>query len=84
MQRKVNQIGPSTLMVSLPSKWVKRYNVKKGDSLELFFDLQENAIFLLINGRDGVKGGTRDCGSLSPSSSLGPDPFMKKGDKNAK
>src|SRR3989338_3866649 len=31
MQRKVNQIGPSTLMVSLPSKWTKKYNVKKGD-----------------------------------------------------
>ncbi len=35
MQRKVNQIGPSTLMVSLPSKWAKKYNVKKGDSLEI-------------------------------------------------
>ncbi|MBI1972410.1 AbrB/MazE/SpoVT family DNA-binding domain-containing protein [Candidatus Woesearchaeota archaeon] len=35
MQRKVSKIGPSTLMVSLPSKWVKKYNVKKGDSLEV-------------------------------------------------
>ncbi len=35
MQRKVNQIGPSTLMVSLPSKWVKKYNVKKGDVVDV-------------------------------------------------
>lgn len=35
MQRKVSLIGPSTLMVSLPSKWAKKYGVKKGDALEL-------------------------------------------------
>lgn len=35
MKRKVSQIGPSTLMVSLPSKWVKTNNVKKGDELEI-------------------------------------------------
>ena len=35
MKRKVSQIGPATLMVSLPSKWVKRFGVKKGDELEL-------------------------------------------------
>ena len=33
MKRKVSLIGPSTLMVSLPSKWVKKYNVKKGDEM---------------------------------------------------
>lgn len=35
MQRKVAQIGPATLMVSLPSKWVKRQGVKKGDEIEI-------------------------------------------------
>jgi len=35
MQRKVAQIGPATLMVSLPSKWAKRYGVKKGDEIEI-------------------------------------------------
>ncbi len=44
MQRKVNKIGPSTLMVSLPSKWVKKYNVKKGDVLEV--EEQEDNILL--------------------------------------
>ncbi|MDO8555918.1 MAG: AbrB/MazE/SpoVT family DNA-binding domain-containing protein [Nanoarchaeota archaeon] len=35
MQRKVSKIGPSTLMISLPTKWVKTYNIKKGDTLDI-------------------------------------------------
>ena len=35
MKRKVSLIGPSTLMVSLPSKWVKQFNVKKGDEIDI-------------------------------------------------
>jgi len=35
MKRKVSRIGPATLMVSLPSKWVKKNNIKKGDEIEL-------------------------------------------------
>tara|TARA_Y100000310_G_C20689163_1_gene821071 strand:+ start:939 stop:1847 length:909 start_codon:yes stop_codon:yes gene_type:complete len=34
-KRKVSKIGPSTLMISLPSKWVKEYGVKKGDELDI-------------------------------------------------
>lgn len=34
-KRKVSLIGPSTLMISLPSKWVKTYGVKKGDELNI-------------------------------------------------
>ena len=34
-ERKVSLIGPSTLMISLPSKWVKEYGVKKGDELNI-------------------------------------------------
>ena len=33
MERKVIQQGPATLSVSLPSKWVQRFNVKKGDNV---------------------------------------------------
>jgi phosphate uptake regulator len=33
MIRKVSKIGPATLMISLPSSWVKKYKVKKGDEL---------------------------------------------------
>jgi hypothetical protein len=35
MKRKVIKQGPATLMVSLPSKWVKKYGVKRGDEIEL-------------------------------------------------
>lgn len=33
MRRKVIKHGSSTLTVSLPSKWAKRYDIKKGDEL---------------------------------------------------
>ena len=35
MKRKVIQLALNTLVVSLPSKWVKRYGVKKGAELEV-------------------------------------------------
>lgn len=35
MKRKVSRVGPTTLMVSLPSKWVKTYGIKKGDELNI-------------------------------------------------
>ena len=44
MARKVCQIGPSTLMVSLPSRWVKQQRIKKGDELEV----REEANSLII------------------------------------
>jgi len=52
MQRKVNKIGPSTLMISLPSKWVNRTGIKKGDSLDVLE--QENR--LIIGKPDSIKG----------------------------
>ena len=55
MQRKVNQIGPSTLMVSLPSKWVKKYNVKKGDSLEVEEKDDQLAIYSQMRCSKGSK-----------------------------
>ena len=35
MKRNIVQQGPSTLMVSIPSKWVKKYNLKKGMQVEV-------------------------------------------------
>lgn len=35
MQRKLVKHGPSTLIVSLPSKWVKNKGLKAGDSIEI-------------------------------------------------
>jgi phosphate uptake regulator len=35
MKRKVNLAGPTTLTVSLPSKWAKQHGIKKGDEIEV-------------------------------------------------
>jgi phosphate uptake regulator len=35
MKRKIIRSGPSTLVVSLPSKWVKEYRLKPGSELEV-------------------------------------------------
>ncbi len=35
IKRKIVLHGPSTLTISLPSSWVKKFNVKKGDEVEL-------------------------------------------------
>lgn len=45
MRRKVALIGPSTLMVSLPSKWVMQNKIKKGDELDIY----EEGSRLIIN-----------------------------------
>ena len=51
MKRKVSKIGPATLMVSLPSKWVKRYGINKGDEMEVM----EEGNSLIINTDKGVE-----------------------------
>ncbi len=35
MKRKVIQLAGKTHVISLPSKWVKNYNIKKGEELEI-------------------------------------------------
>ena len=35
MKRKVIQIANSTQLISLPREWAKKYNIKKGDELEI-------------------------------------------------
>jgi len=35
MKRNIVKQGPTTLMISLPSKWVQKYNLKKGEQLEI-------------------------------------------------
>ncbi|MCX6707394.1 MAG: hypothetical protein NT001_04620 [Candidatus Woesearchaeota archaeon] len=44
MKRKVVKQGPATFMISMPSKWVKKYNVQKGDEI----DLEEDGSNLVI------------------------------------
>ena len=33
MERKINRVGTNTLTVSLPQSWVKRYQLRAGDSI---------------------------------------------------
>ncbi|MEA3515438.1 MAG: AbrB/MazE/SpoVT family DNA-binding domain-containing protein [Nanoarchaeota archaeon] len=35
MKRKVCKVGPCTLMVSLPSKWVRNMGIKQGDEMDV-------------------------------------------------
>lgn len=35
MERKINRVGTGTLTVSLPMKWVRRHNIKKGDIINM-------------------------------------------------
>lgn len=46
MRRKVIQQGPATLVVSLPAKWVKKYNVQKGQEIEIAE--KDNTLLLLL------------------------------------
>ncbi|RLE45612.1 hypothetical protein DRJ22_04000 [Candidatus Woesearchaeota archaeon] len=47
MERKVIQLAKRTQVISLPNKWVKKYNIKKGDSVEV--KEQENKIIITPN-----------------------------------
>ncbi len=51
MKRKIVKLGPATLVVSLPSRWAKEFNLKQGDELELE---QQNSD-LLISTEKGYK-----------------------------
>ena len=46
MKRKVIQHGPSSLIISLPNSWVKKYGVSKGDEIEV--DEQENNLLISV------------------------------------
>lgn len=50
IKRKVVQHGPSTLIISLPSGWAKRQNIKRGDQL----DVAEESEKLVISAVESV------------------------------
>ncbi len=49
MKRKVIQLAGKTLVVSLPSKWVKKYGVKKGEEIEV--EEEESTITIKAHGK---------------------------------
>lgn len=52
MKRRIVQQGPTTLMTSLPIKWVRRFNLSKGEEL----DIQEQGNKLIISTEKQEKG----------------------------
>jgi len=66
MKRKVAKIGPSTLMVSLPSKWAKLNNIQKGDEV----DIKEDQNSLIISTEKQIKVTKVDINITNLSSSL--------------
>ncbi|RJQ17118.1 phosphate uptake regulator PhoU [Candidatus Woesearchaeota archaeon] len=64
MKRKLVQQGAATMMVSLPSKWIKQFNLKKGDEI----NLEERGTALEIYTEKGMENKTAkiDISHLTP------------------
>lgn len=54
MKRKVIQIAENTFVVSLPTEWVKRFNISKGDEIDLK-EFNDGLIISPINELSAVK-----------------------------
>lgn len=55
MKRKVIKLASNTLVVSLPSKWAKKHNIKKGDEV----DLKETPHNIIISSQQVAKKKTK-------------------------
>ncbi len=78
MKRRVVKHGSSTLTISLPSKWVKNYNINPGDELEII----EEKGSLIIKGEnnESVKGeGVLNCEEVSLLITRAVDALYKAG-----
>lgn len=64
IKRKVIQIANSTQLVSLPRQWSKKYNVQKGDELEVEEDGDQ--IIIKTDSTPRVKNITVDVSGLTP------------------
>jgi phosphate uptake regulator len=53
MKRKVVSQGPSSMMVSLPIKWVKEFDIAKGDEVDI---IQEGQELIVSSGKKKVGG----------------------------
>ncbi|XGI84008.1 PhoU domain-containing protein [Halorutilales archaeon Cl-col2-1] len=65
--RKIQQVGKSTLTVSLPSDWAERYGVEKGDHVYLFSGNDSSlTIYPSVSGSVSVTKVTVDAEGRSP------------------
>ena len=74
MKRKVAQIGPATLMVSLPSKWVKRNKVKKGQEVDVIED--NTKLTVSVDTPDFVERASIKV-TTPPDADIGPGPTLE-------
>jgi phosphate uptake regulator len=64
MKRKVVQHGPSTLIISLPSNWIKQNNVKRGDELDVG---EQDAMLVIESGSNvSTRSMTQNISTLDP------------------
>ena len=66
MKRKVIQIAESTQLVSLPRIWAKKYNVQKGDELEV--TMKDNILEISTERKDHLSEITIDITNLDRTS----------------
>lgn len=77
MKRKVNRLGPVTLSITLPAKWVKENNVSKGDELDV--EPKEKELIIRTEGEKQPLKTTLDISNLAPFSRRCIDAIYKKG-----
>lgn len=66
MKRKVIQIAESTQLVSLPRQWAKKYNIQKGDELEV--TIKDNILEVSTEKKDQLSEITIDITQLDRTS----------------
>ncbi len=68
MKRKINEVGTGTLTVSLPNKWVKKNNIKKGDEIDVIEGYKE--LKITCEPRNGGKSVMADLSGIKTSTLL--------------
>ena len=63
MKRRVIKQGHNTLTITLPSKWVKKFDIQAGDEIE--FEETENSLKLVIDKESDLSAITLDITDLS-------------------
>jgi len=64
MKRKIAQIGPSTLMVSIPSGWAKQFSLKKSQEVNL--EVEGNKLIISVEKLSEPKSTNLDVSKLGP------------------
>lgn len=77
MKRKVIKLGQNSLLVSLPSSWIKKHGIKKGDEISL--DEKEGALVLQSASAPSKQCTTIDITGLSPAIKRALGALYKKG-----